>query len=295
MKHNKNHPSDWELIETLGTLKEIPPRDPARIKAGKDAFLFEAARLRKGVSLRQESRHNQWNTNLFSRKEPIRMTTLGTIILAISLILGGSGITAVSAQASYPDSTLYPVKLLTEDIQFGLTSDPQAKWELSLRLTEKRMVEIRTMLTNDVIPSDTALQRLNTRLMMTLHLASSLEEPLASQALTQTQARLETQSQLMLQTQVASPQGQLVMAQVQEMIQERIRQTQSGQEDPLQLQQQLQLQLQQQQQTQPQYQIGTPSGTQNQYQNHTPQMPEKTSTKTPSGCLGPGNCGNSPN
>lgn len=288
MKEIKKRPSDWDLVEALGTLKEVPARDPVKIKAGKDTFMFEAAELRKNVSPHQKSRHTGWKPNLFSRKGPLKMTTFGTIILAISLVLGGSGITAVSAQGSLPDSALYPVKLLTEDIQFGLTTDPLAKWEFSVQLSEQRLTEIRMMLANGVVPSEPVLQRLETRLAQTLQLASSLVEPLATQALAQTQARLETQSQLMLQTQVNTSQGLAVMARVQEMIQERIRQTQTGQEDPLQLQQQIQQQLQEQQQNQQQYQTGTPSGTQAQYQ--TPQMPEKT--KTPMGCSGQGQCGN---
>jgi hypothetical protein len=300
MKLKKIQPSDLDLIETLGTLKDIPPRDPAKIKTGKDTFMFEAAKLRRSVSPRQELRHTGWSTNIFSRKEPLKMTTLGTFILAISLILGGSGITAVSAQGSLPDTTLYPVKLLTEDIQFGLTTDPFAKWELSMQLTEQRITEIRTMLSNGANPSEPVIQRLETRLTQTLELASSLGEPLASQTLAQTQARLETQAQLMLQTQVATPQGQAVMLRVQEMIQERIRQTQTGQDDPLQLQQQIQQQLQHQYQTgtpagtQHQYQTGTPVGTQYQYQYQTPQVPDKVATKAPAGCLGQGQCGNSP-
>ena len=258
--------------------------------------MFEAAMLRNSVSPQENSRHTGWKLSLFSGKEPIRMTTLGTIILAISLILGGSGITAVSAQGSLPDTTLYPIKMLTEDIQFGLTSDPFKRWELSLQLSVQRLEEIRTMLANGTVPSEPVLQRLEIRLTQTLQLASSLGEPLANQALVQTQAQLETQNRLMLQTQVATPQGQAVMARVQEMIQERLRQAQTGQENPLQLQQQLQQQIQQQlqeqQQNQQQYRTGTPLGTQSQYQ--TPQMPEKTKTRTPMGCSAPGQCGNNP-
>ena len=292
MKEIIKRPTDGDLLETLASLKEVPARDPAKIKAGKDTFMFEAAQLRNSVSLRQKSRHTGWKPNLFGRKEPLRMTTFGTIILAISLILGGSGITAVSAQGSLPDSALYPVKLLTEDIQFGLTSDPLEKWELSLQLSVQRLTEIRTMLANGTIPSEPVLQRLETRLTQTLQLASSLEEPLATQALVQTQTQLETQTRLMLQTQVATSQGQAMMARVQEMIQERLRQAQTGQENPLQLHAAAtQQQLQDQQQNQQQYQTGTPLGTQSQYQ--TPQMPEKT--KTPMGCSGSGQCGNNPN
>jgi len=202
----------------------------------------------------------------------------------------------VSAQGSLPDSTLYPVKLLTEDIQYSLTSDPWPNGSLSLQLSEQRVIEIRTMLTNGAIPSEPVLRRLESRLMQTLQLASSLEEPLAAQALIQTQSRLEIQAQLMLQTQISSPQGQVVLERVQEMIQERIRQTQTGQENPLQLQQQIQQQIQQQLQEQQQLQLQsqtcTPLGTQMSTNIALLKCPLKT--KTPMGCSGQGQCGNNP-
>ena len=222
------------------------------------------------------------------------MTTLGTFILIISLIVGGSGVTAVSAQNSLPDSSLYPVKLLTEDIQFGFTRDPYAKWQLSLQLTESRMEEIRTMLSSGSVPTEAVLQRLNTRLEQTLQLASSLGGEQAAQALTQTQARLETQAQMMLQVQTSTPEGLAVMSRVQQMIQERIHQTQTGLENPLQLQQQLQQQtqqqLQQQQQNQTQSQTGTQAG--NGGQPGTPtQQGKPQQTPNPPACSGQGQCG----
>jgi hypothetical protein len=298
MRNLKKQLSDRELFEALEALKEVPPRTPAKIKSGKDAFMFDVAKVRAAVSPRQESRHTGWISNVFIRKESRKMSSLGTLLLVISLILGGSGITAVSAQSSLPDSIMYPVKLFTEDIQFGFTNDPYTKWELSMRMTEERMEEIRAMLSQGSMPSEATLQRLNTRLTQTLHLATNVGGEQGTLALTQTQTRLETQSQLMLQVQTAIPEGVAVNERVQQMIQERIRQTQTGVEDPVQLQQQLQQQTQQQlqqqlqqqtqQQLQQQIQTSTPSGNQNQYS--TPQMPVQTAI--PPGCSGQGQCGN---
>lgn len=222
------------------------------------------------------------------------MSTLGTLILIISLIVGGSGVTAVSAQNSLPDSSLYPVKLLTEDIQFSFTHDPYVRWQLSLQLTELRMEEIRTMLSSGSVPSEAVLQRLNTRLEQTLQLANGLGGDQATQALAQIQTRLETQAQMMMQVQTSTPEGLAVMSRVQLMIQERIRQTQTGLDNPLQLQQQLQQQtqqqLQQQQQSQTQSQTGTQAG--NGGQPGTPtQQGKPQQTPNPPGCSGQGKCG----
>jgi hypothetical protein len=286
--------SEKEIISGLRALKGIPARDPEIINSSKNTYLAEITKSRLSVSASEEARHTGWIANLFLRKEPLRMSTLGTIILIISMIVGGSGITAVSAQSSLPDSSLYPVKLLTEDIQFSFTRDPYAKWQLSLQLTESRMEEIRAMLSNGSIPSEAVLQRLNTQLEQTLQLASNLGGVRATQALTQTQTRLETQAQMMLLVQTSTPKGAAVLARVQQMIQERIRQTQNGLENPLQLQQQLQQQTQQQlqQQGQTQSQTGTQSGNGGQPGTPTQQGQGQVQTPNPPACSGKGNCGN---
>jgi hypothetical protein len=286
--------SEKEIISGLRALKGIPARDPEIINSSKNTYLAEITKSRLSVSASEEARHTGWIANLFLRKEPLRMSTLGTIILIISMIVGGSGITAVSAQSSLPDSSLYPVKLLTEDIQFSFTRDPYAKWQLSLQLTESRMEEIRAMLSNGSIPSEAVLQRLNTQLEQTLQLASNLGGVRATQALTQTQTRLETQAQMMLLVQTSTPKGAAVLARVQQMIQERIRQTQNGLENPLQLQQQLQQQTQQQlqQQGQTQSHTGTQSGNGGQPGTPTQQGQGQVQTPNPPACSGKGNCGN---
>ena len=262
MKLKRKMLSEQEIIDGLRALKDIPARDPDIINSSKNAYLAEISKTRLSVSTSREARHTGWIANLFIRKEPLRMSTLGTLILIISLLVGGSGVTAVSAQNSLPDSSLYPVKLLTEDIQFSFTRDPYARWQLSLQLTEARMEEIRAMLSGGSVPSEAVLQRLSTRLEQTLQLASGLGGDQATQALAQTQTRLETQAQLMMQVQTSTPEGLAVMSRVQLMIQERIRQTQTGLDNPLQLQQQLQQQTQQQFQQQQQEQTQSPTGTQ---------------------------------
>lgn len=285
-----------EIISGLKALNDIPARDPEIINSSKNAYLAEITKSSLAVSASEEARHTGWIANLFLRKEPLRMSTVGTIILIISMIVGGSGITAVSAQSSLPDSSLYPVKLLTEGIQFSFTRDPYAKWQLSLQLTESRMEEIRAMLSNGTVPSEAVLQRLNTQLEQTLQLASNLGGDRATQALTQTQTRLETQAQMLLQVQTSIPKGAAVIARVQLMIQERIRQTQSGLENPLQLQQQLQQQTQQQlhqqQQDQTQSQTGTQSGNGGQPGTPTQQGQGQVQTPNPPTCSGKGNCEN---
>lgn len=285
------------IMDSLRDLRAVPARDRAQAIKARNLYLNKADQL-KAVSSGASLRHTGWIAKFFTRKEKLRMSTLTTIILILGLIFGGGGITVASAQNSLPDSTLYPVRLFTEEVQFGLTSDPQAKWELSLALAEQRMAEIRTMLSSGTTPTEAVMTRLNTQLETTLRLAANLGGDPAIAALAQTWTRLETQERLMQQTQTNTPEGLAVQAQVQQMVQERLRLIESGQVTPLmlqqqtqqQLQEQIQLQIQLQQQQQLQQQLQDQSGSQqgNQYQQGNPQI---TPTRTPGACYGYGSCG----
>jgi DNA segregation ATPase FtsK/SpoIIIE-like protein len=289
----KNNGFDQEMINALKSLRDVPERTPECIEKARTAYLSEVKNIAAPVSAIKNNRHKEWIANLLPRKENYKMSTLGTILLVLTLIVGGSGLTAVSAQASLPDSALYPVKILTEEIQFGLTINPEAKWQLSLARTEQRMQELRTMISNGLVPSEAVMLRLNTQMEQTIRLAAGLAGSQAGMALTQTQTRLETQERLMLQIQTSNTECEAIKARIQQMIQLRVRQIQSGIQDPLKLQQQIQQQLQIQQQTQQQvqdpnqYQSGTQAGDPNLYK--TPQMP--LGTQTPMPCHGNGLCG----
>jgi hypothetical protein len=102
MKQKEKNPTEQEIIEGLKALKEIPAREPANVNYSKNTYLAEVAETLSSVSARQEERHTGWIANLFMRKEPLRMSTLGTIILAISLILG------VVESQPYQLKTAYP-------------------------------------------------------------------------------------------------------------------------------------------------------------------------------------------
>ena len=85
MKFKRKMLSEQEIIKGLRALKDIPGRDPEIINSSKNAYLAEITKTSSSVSASQEARHIGWIANLLLRKEPLRMSTLGTIILIISL------------------------------------------------------------------------------------------------------------------------------------------------------------------------------------------------------------------
>lgn len=80
----------------------------------------------------------------------------------IIIILGTSGV-AFASQNSLPGNTLYPVKLLTEDIRSSLTVSPGAKAKLQTDFAARRVGEVKLLLEENVAEPqkiDIAMSRL---------------------------------------------------------------------------------------------------------------------------------------
>ncbi|MBI4692092.1 MAG: hypothetical protein HY773_01470 [Candidatus Terrybacteria bacterium] len=67
------------------------------------------------------------------------------LIIALIAILSGGGVTMAS-QASLPGETLYPVKILTEDIRSVIALNPEAKVKLEVKFAAERVAEVKEML-----------------------------------------------------------------------------------------------------------------------------------------------------
>jgi hypothetical protein len=162
--------------------------------------------------------------------------TISSFIIALAVLLGGSGITAYASQDSLPNDWLYPVKLYLEDARYGLTDDPTAQIGLLTAFANNRIDEaIGTTLKGESIPNG-VVTRLHNNLQTMLQLAAGLDEDSVVPALQRIRQNLRTQEQLM------SHLGQLedlepVLEQLRTMLQEQHRLTQLGVDEPLQFQQ----------------------------------------------------------
>jgi Domain of unknown function (DUF5667) len=120
MHSERSRPTRPEHLPALESLRETPALDDAARLEARRVFLAQAARLR------QMSRRRAWRLPLAA-------------FAALSL----SGIGAVAAaQSSTPNDTLYPVKLLAEDVQLALTVQTDARRELLLSFAERRADEL---------------------------------------------------------------------------------------------------------------------------------------------------------
>ncbi len=246
-----NQEIDPRIENKLHALIETKSRNPERENQGRSAFLDEAEKMALGVSQMAINRHNnkeKENPSLyrFSLKEKKPMlSTLTAIILAISILLGGSGLSVAAAQSSLPDGFLYKLKLLSEEVYMDLTAEPQAQFQIALELIDRRGEEINLLIeAGDDLTAETT-NRFREQIEQTIRLALNLPEDQVVPAFEQIQYRLAGQLETMTQLQLAGLGVQTeVMLQTQAMIHERIQLLENGQGNILQLQEQLRIQEQ---------------------------------------------------
>jgi len=236
----KDQPIDADLKAAFQALKTTEGRDEKQARNARAQFLNQAAEMREAVSAHAPGRHKGWkNIFQFRTKEKYAMiTTLTTILLIASLVLGGTAGTVYAAQSSLPDDALYPLKLFSENMQEAFTANAGEEFELQLQFANRRMEEIAAMNGEGNIPPDAVIEQLQTRLQNALRLATSLEADKVEPALLRIQEQLRLQEQTLLQLHVNDENSPLLLR-TREMIREQIRLVGEELEEPLQLQQQL--------------------------------------------------------
>jgi hypothetical protein len=236
---NQKHELDPRLSRQLAVLEFIPERNPENAVSGRAAFLKEAQNLVNAVIPSAQPRHNRWIYALQSifiiRKmaQSSMFSAFATIMLIVALLLGGGGVTVAAAQTSQPDQALYGLKVWSEDVRLGLSTDPLSDYRLALEYANRRSEEIRLMLEEGAVPPEAVQARYETQVEQAIQFAVNLPDAQVVQALLQIQTRLETQQQAFLQLQQNnSPDTNAVLRWVQQMLQERLKWVEEGLENP---------------------------------------------------------------
>ncbi len=225
---------DRVLYRDLDILKSIPPRDLELTRKARVRFLEEMDSIcRKNVIKNSNLRHIQqkevktgfrWFGKEFS---PMFTQIVLAVLIALSVLGGGSAGAVYASQSSIPGDFLYPVKLLSEDIQLDWTAEPEQQLELNLEMAQERLFEMeQAKLVNREIPEET-LKGMYNHLETSLQLGARLyaDNPEAQQKLNE---RVRTQVQNLEQfgTSEASPEMQQLHQQIHEkvQVQERVNQ-----------------------------------------------------------------------
>jgi len=245
---NSDNKFEQWLTLKLNLLKQTPDRDPKKALSGRNAYLNESARLSRNVSPFEKQRHKNCeqkpNHNFWTiRKERKPMfSTLTSVILAITLLLGGGGVTVAAAQSSIPGDLLYDMKLLSEDTLLAITNNPENQLELALDLTDRRSDELSEILTSGSVPESDTFLRYQDQIDRAIVLAFNLPPEEVFQAFQKIKDRLQIQEMILSQAQLNGVEEvNMLQLQTRQMIQERLRILENGQYNMLQIQNQLNL------------------------------------------------------
>lgn len=201
---NSGSPGEFDehVVQILAKLKTSPERDPQKEQAGRLAFLAEAQRMqgayRSPVGSSREGALAALTGMFRSRSGLLRPAAVLAVIAALIL---GTGVTGVAAKGSLPGSPLYPVKILTEDLQLSLETDPQKDYQLRSEFIDERVEEIKAVLASGEIPPEEVEVRLQAQIEESLLVALDLPPEQAELALAQMRELLGTHTRALLQLQ----------------------------------------------------------------------------------------------
>ena len=226
--HTPNLPlEDWFAI-----LRPIPARNPRVAALGKENFLAQARSTSLPVSKSTDVRHTGW---IYSIRQLIRnkeyspmYVTLTSIVVFLSLMLGGTGATVYAAQDSLPNQLLYGVKTFSEDLATSLSLRNHQRMQLELEYANRRVAEMTSLALRGINPPEPTLVRLEMHLDRVIELVASAGEGDMIKALLQVRARLEQQ----IRSLNGAPQVGPVMTQAMEAIQTRLHWVELGLGEP---------------------------------------------------------------
>jgi hypothetical protein len=184
-----------ETLAQLGPLHGVPARSAEAARAGLRAFLDEAAQRRAQPLITPapaRSRLAEWQLKLTQVRSP-RLALAFKLAVVLIVIFGGAGVTVAAAQNSLPDETLYPVKVLSEEVRLALASGADDQIDVQLERAQQRIREMEQLTDRGAaIPAD-VLQQLQEQLQSTLHIAAQLDDAHLPPALDRIQQRTQDQ------------------------------------------------------------------------------------------------------
>ena len=213
-----------QVIALLDELKPAPARNPQIAARARSRFLAEA------VSVRDERRLSIWT--IFQQKEKFAMKLIMSTFVILGLLFGGSA-TVSAAQDDLPNEPLYQIKLVSEDVQLWLASEPAAQIQMLMDQAQTRTEEMAELASGGKTPPAELTVRLQERIQRALQLAESLDEASQTAELQQIRTRLQTQEQLMVQLQSdACLECGPILQQTRDMLRTQLRQIESRLVDP---------------------------------------------------------------
>lgn len=227
-----------ETEKELNVLKDVPARNALKARSGRSQFSRQAEQMRRS-SLNHSRTSRWWHLpNNWQEVHTMKLSMkITSILVVIALLLGGAGLTAVAAQTSLPGEVFYPLKMLTEDIQLGTTTNNAELVNFSLEFANRRYTEIQQLLEDGLMPPDPVVVRWQNHVLSALQNAIEADEPL--ELLETVKTTLQQQFKMMSKLELG-PTTEPWMNQFQNQIKNQIGLVEAGIEDPSELAKELQ-------------------------------------------------------
>lgn len=230
--NRSNNMLDPQVESWFSLLAEVPPRSLEDATRGRASFLARARAFAGAVSESDDRRHTGWINSIreyLIPKEHSTMTiTITTILVIFSMILGGTGATVYAAQGTLPEQTLYPVKVLSEDLAIQISRSPASKLDLLLDFADRRVTELGSLVDSGAQLPESLIERLELQLDRAIGLTSEMEGSRMLAALAQVQDRLAKQARYLENL----PQDSALLIRARETIRLRLKWAEFGLTDP---------------------------------------------------------------
>ncbi len=231
-----------EIERKLKNLDQIPPRNALRARSGRSQFARSAERMKRQTQVGNNQK-SWWRP--FNQKMEAFPMKLAAVLVILTLVLGGGGLSVAAAQASLPGDLFYPVKILSEDIQLEVNNTSEDQVQFSLEFANRRFEEIQQLLEEGLMPPDPVIVRWQNQLLTAMRNAIAADETV--EALETIKAALQQQTQMMSQL-TLGPAIELWKNQFQNQIKNQIGLVDAGITDPQELAKELTWMFQYQQQ-----------------------------------------------
>ena len=137
-------PQENEIIHALEKLQAVPPRNEVDAAEGRANFMVLVETFDLTANVGSSSRDKQQLP--FSRR---LSQALFAGLVALVVLLSGTGLTAYAAQSALPGDQLYGVKIWIEDTRLLFAVGPQQSFDLHLDFANNRLHELEILLQND--------------------------------------------------------------------------------------------------------------------------------------------------
>jgi hypothetical protein len=180
----------------LAPLQPTPSLDPKIVAEEKNKYLLQAESIRQRFIPGSDTEEVRVADEVFSvqrrKQHHVLLRGLAAVLFAL-IILVGSSLTVYAAQDSLPGESLYMLKAISEDVRLSVTHSPQARLDITLDYTNRRVDEISQLLAAGKSLPAQASERFQGELEGALLLASQMEDTHIVNALEKIKSHAENQ------------------------------------------------------------------------------------------------------